>query len=202
MAQEAEGRFAAGPGKSDHSWCTRARDGSIRRDHVSVPCGAGDPRDYGRRCSQPPFVFVPFRQQGPPSCVTPAVPGGPDRPAPLPGKRDRVEAWPRVPSTSGAETGSPAGRLSVLRTPRSLPDRGMDIHHQSGKGPPEGQACGLRCPRRLGQQWSTVTRCFLPGPFSAREHKSELASAPRDSAPTLSTLSLWRSPGPPGSVGT
>ncbi|XP_039714749.1 spermatogenesis- and oogenesis-specific basic helix-loop-helix-containing protein 1 isoform X1 [Pteropus medius] len=50
-------------------------------------------------------------QQGPPSCVTLAVAEGLDRPASVPGKRERVGAWPRVPSSS-RRRGEPCGTAS------------------------------------------------------------------------------------------
>lgn len=73
----AEGGFAAGPGKSDPSRCTGSWDGSIWCDHVSVSCRAGGPMGAADTLLRAPlFVFIPSRQQEPPSCATVGVDEG------------------------------------------------------------------------------------------------------------------------------
>ncbi|XP_016008581.2 spermatogenesis- and oogenesis-specific basic helix-loop-helix-containing protein 1 [Rousettus aegyptiacus] len=58
-------------------------------------------------------------QQGPPSCVTPAVPGGPDRPAPLPGPSSLVPGTPD-PNLSKAPRLPPPWPPCAQHPPSSL----------------------------------------------------------------------------------
>lgn len=133
VACVAEGCPAAGPGESVLSQCTGPWDSSIR-DHVSVPCQAGDRGCCGCRRFRGCSVFAPSRQRDPVSCVTTDVgqaeaPRGVvevlDRPAALPGKCDCARAWSPGPpggvGTWACSTLLAPVATAVLGSPRAAP---------------------------------------------------------------------------------
>lgn len=134
----AEGCFAAGPGESGPSRCSRPRRGNSQRDHVSVPCGAGGRGGGGCRPLSPP-VFTLLRQQTPLSCAAAGV--------------DEGQVQDGLPVLSG-EHQSPC--LSLLLPP-SCWTPAWAVCHSSGSGcwsphAMEGGLCHLSLLERLPSQ--------------------------------------------------